>query len=96
VIAKSDEFSEIVQVLQRHKTLVEENLKLEISSKEQDQRLEELKRRIEIYEKDSREKILSLNNETNQKNRKLEKILNKQSELRQGVQEVSAKRLNKI
>jgi len=82
VIAKSDEFSEIVQVLQRHKTLVEENLKLEISSKEQDQRLEELKRRIEIYEKDSREKILSLNNETNQKNRKLEKILNKQSELR--------------
>jgi hypothetical protein len=63
--------------LQRHKTLVEENLKLEISSKEQDQRLEQLKGRIEAYEKDSREQLLNLSNETNKKNRLLEKILNR-------------------
>ena len=63
--------------MQRHKTLVEENLKLEISSKEQDQRLEQLKGRIEAYEKDSREQLLNLSNETNKKNRLLEKILNR-------------------
>lgn len=54
----SDEFSEITDILSRHTTLIQENAKLNKINEAQEAKYEEMKRRVQQYEKDKRQEIL--------------------------------------
>jgi uncharacterized protein YwgA len=54
----SDEFLEIADILSRHKTLVDENRKLDTLNQEQERRLEEMKQRVNKYTKEKGQEIL--------------------------------------
>ena len=92
----SDEFSEIVDILSRHKTLISENQKLDQTNEAREQELEEKKRSVQQYEKEKRQEILQLNNDIANKKAELEKIIDEQNELKAEAEEIGQKKRDKI
>lgn len=93
---RSDEFLEIGDILSRHKTLVDENRKLDYLNQSQEQKLEEMKQRVNKYTKEKGQEILQLNNDISNKKTELEKINDEMKDLKDEAEEVSAKKLGKV
>lgn len=92
----SDEFLEIADILSRHKTLVDENRKLDTLNQEQERKLEEMKQRVNKYTKEKGQEILQLNNDISNKKTELEKINDEMKDLKDDAEEVAAKKLGKV
>jgi len=72
----SDEFSEISDILFRHKTLIKENQKLNEAHFVLDNKLNTLKDSTTKYIKEKSNEIMKLNNEISKKKEVLEQIIN--------------------
>jgi len=92
----SDEFSDISEILSRHKTLIDENEKLNKINNMQEARLEEMKRRVQQYEKDKRQEILQLNNDISKMKSELEAITDQQNKFKAEAEEINAKKRGRM
>ena len=95
-IANPDEFEEINKIIDRHSLLTDENKSLNQTNKDLEDQCEEMKHRIDQYEKHKRKEILQLNNESSKNNKVLETILEGQKELRSQSEDVKFQKQSKM
>lgn len=92
----TDEFNEISDILFRYETLNKENLKLDRTHRDLEDKLNRKKEQTTKYIKDKSTEIMKLNNEISSKKSELERILDDTNNLKAEAEEISSKRLGKV